>query len=155
MGVIGRSADVTYPDIVFHPWHRWKDRRLLLDEPFQHEIEHADTVRYGAVYLFGHFTGDELKEKPVSWTAEGVIYIGFTQNVRNRPIRGHNKIPDYKKKFSDPYLRHLFVSLFDVAKWGMWDRLTPPQMAFLKYVERKVIWEYADKWGDLPALNSE
>jgi len=51
----------------------------------------------------------------------------------------HNETGEYKKQFADPKLNCLFVALFDVSDWGMYGRLTPPQMAFLQYVERKVI----------------
>jgi len=77
-------------------------------------------------------------------------------NVRGRPVSdGHNKLDQYRAdpKINDPDLKHLYVALFPIAEWGLRGELSPVEDAWIRCVERLLIWKYADTWIEKPKLN--
>lgn len=93
-----------------------------------------------------------------SHLAPEVVYIGMSQRLIGR-TQNHPKIGSlYKAKFPDPRCEFLYFTHCDFGHgWTSWDlthrSLSIVKSAFIQYIERKLIWEYAKQFNRLPALN--
>jgi len=137
------------PQIDISKWTPWAARDSAYGTDWEWERDHR--VEYGGVYVLGHFsTPPTTNEKP--HLNEGVIYIGKTSRLRTRPRQQHGKIKnEYRTRFADDKLANLYLALY--AMIGCF-HMNVPREAFLAYYERKLIWEYAQRWGHLPVLNA-
>ncbi len=140
------SLPLEEPELKFRPWVLWSNRSDLVDPPDDCE----DGSDYPGLYILGHFKSAPHPSSPAIASGKQTVYIGQTKNIRNRPIRCHNKRTLYSEKYADWSLRHLYVAIWDIAQWF---DVSEPQKAFLAYAEKKLIWEYARRWGCRPPLN--
>ena len=108
-----------------------------------------DKYAYGGAYVLGHFESPPLATDVPPHLQEQTIYVGMTTKIRSRP-RYHEKVEVYKAAFKVLSVDKLYVALYDVSEWF---HLDPPRVAYLLHLERKLIWEYAQRWNRLPALN--
>jgi hypothetical protein len=144
------AKQIQYPDIRFSHWVPWHSRNTLVERPDAFEKE----ASYPCLYILGRF-GDVVPSplKPACHTDRQVVYVGMSRNVRDRPIGAHTKQHQYKLRFHDPDLTNLYVAVFDIPRWGFGGELCPAQVAWLEYMERRLIWEYTDATGLKPDLN--
>ena len=144
------AKQIEYPDITFSHWVPWHNRNTLVERSEAFEKE----ASYPCLYILGHF-GDvvPIPSTPACHADRQVVYVGMSRNVRDRPIGAHTKQHQYKLRFDDPDLRNLYVAVFDIPRWGFGGELRPAQVAWLEYMERRLIWEYADAWEKKPDLN--
>ncbi len=133
------------PRIRFSHWARWSDQKLLkgTDSP--------------GVYLLAHFR--KAPAGPANTLSRQVIYIGETcQNSLfgrwrqfNRSAfqgkRGHSGGKTFRKMYGAT-TDNLYVAAFPV---GQLHRKVRPY--FIRYVERKLIWDYCNRWGFPPRCN--
>jgi len=135
------------PAIVFSEWVLWTARATLkgIDAP--------------GIYVLAHFTiapagsADPLTQE--------VIYVGETcsQFIRRRwqqfhacafeGKRGHSGGVTYRKCFVGGDIEKLYVACFPIGNL-LNDSLRP---LFIRHVERKLILDYAVKWGAAPRCN--
>jgi hypothetical protein len=134
------------PDVNFSQWVPWTKRINL------------DGIDLPGVYLLAHFTD----QPPMSLNphAQEIIYIGETcnQTLRQRWYqfnrcafhegRGHSGGIKYRKLFAGRYKDRLYLSAFPVI--GLNAELRP---LFIRYIERKLILEYALNWDKSPICN--
>lgn len=136
---------MSLPKIVFSDWTRWADRTSLsrIDAP--------------GVYVLAHFTKPPLGHADP--TTHEVIYIGETcdNSLKGRWYKfnlsafegkfGHSGGATYRAVFGGDG-NNLFVAAFPVA--GLSDEMRP---LFIRYVERKLILDFAMKWKTAPKCN--
>jgi len=138
----------------FTPWTPWPQRKSI--------VPRADRQRPG-VYALGRF--DEGPPPTVDLLAPSILYFGETcdqwlidrWNQFNRSAfsqkPGHSGGCTFAECFMDdqpgdppPWL---YVSVLPVA-------LESPQAAaYIRYVERRLIWEYVQRHGRFPACNKK
>ena len=147
MGGMARSG-LTVPEIKFSEWFPWEERQDI-----------PGSTNLPGIYLTAHFS------EPPSGIAdprtEEVAYVGLTcdQTIRKRlnqfdraarnGTRGHAGGVTYYQKFGGD-MEGLFTSAFTPTLDK--DELTA---AFIRHVERKLIWEYSATWGRRPVCNSQ
>lgn len=133
------------PDIAFSEWKEWHERSVLeeIDEP--------------GVYVLAHF--DNPPKRRANPLCREVIYIGETcddtllerlKTFNSARLNGrapHSGGRTYFKIFNDNKAK-LYVAIFPL---GFIER--PIQPLYIRYVERKLLLEYALKWGKLPVCN--
>jgi len=133
------------PIIKFSDWVEWKSRSSL------------DNINFHGVYLLAHF--HEEPPKQLLTDNKKIIYVGETCNrtLRERwnqfnqsaftGNKGHSGGRTYFKTFCGQN-KKLYVSAFLVNDFK--NDLHP---YFIRYVERKLIWEYSKKWCTSPICN--
>lgn len=129
----------------FTDWVKWEERTSIKGN------------KYPGVYLLARFNSSPPSRADA--VDKNIIYIGETcSNTllgRWRQFNasaflgkpGHSGGKTYRKKFADAG-KKLYVAAFPVTMED--ERLSP---LYIRYFERKVIWEYAMKWGDSPICN--
>ena len=134
-------------DIVFSRWKQWNERTAL------------EGIKYPGVYILARFK--DRVPRIVRPRAERIIYIGETcdNTLRGRlrqfnrsafeNKRGHSGGHTYRELFGDRG-RILHVAIFPVSKLD--GELRP---LFIRYVERKLIWDYSKRWGAAPICNKK
>lgn len=136
------------PKIIFSAWTRWADRASV------------DGIDMPGLYLLAQF-----KKPPIGDTnlqAQEIIYIGETckrtlkkrwDNFHRAAFKGKKKIHSggetYRQEFGDKG-SNLFVAAFPVSELD--NQLRP---LFIRYVERKLILDYALMRGAAPKCNKE
>jgi len=132
------------PEIVFSHWVRWAERTSLKD------------IHSPGVYLLAHL--DTVPIGPADPQAEQIIYIGETcDNLRDRWWQfnysafegkfGHSGGTTYWQTFGGQG-NNLHVTAFPVKEFG--DKIRP---LFIRHIERKLIWEFVQKWDRAPTCN--
>ena len=131
--------------IAFTPWTRWADRASMKN------------VRSPGVYILAHFR--KVPSGPANPQAEQVIYIGETcgnslvgrwrqfDRAAFQGKHGHSGGETYRDEIGgkgDP----LYVAAFPVQDL---DEGVRPY--FIRYVERRLIWSFCQKWGVQPRCN--
>jgi hypothetical protein len=143
------SVPAPEPQIAVSPWTPWAERESVYSTDWGWEHDHS--LEYGGVYVLGHFTKPPAASQQPHLDEE-VIYIGMTSRLRSRPRQQHNKIKnEYRKRFSDESLSDLYLALYAMIDCF---HINEPCAAFLAFYERKLIWQYAQRWGRLPILNT-
>ena len=142
---------LTLPRIVFSRWVRWTDRLTL------------DGIDSPGVYVLAHF--NKPPRRAANTRVREVIYIGETcgQSLRKRWRQFHRSAFEgkdghsggktyrtHRESFGRAWRDSLCVSAFPVNSLG--DELRP---LFIRFVERKLILDYARRWGSLPRCNKK
>lgn len=143
------------PIIVFPRWKPWSQRPRLSDC-----IDVPLNFDFGGLYLFAYFPNSKHSalDSAASHLLPEVIYIGMSKRLTGR-TQHHEKISHlYKTKFEDPQCKSLYFAHCDFGLgWLSHDlthgNLASAKLAFVLYAERKLIWEYAKKFRQLPPLN--
>lgn len=135
------------PNIIFSKWRRWSHRHCLTED--------FDVPRdFGilGIYLFASpEPTDSIKRHILS----NVIYIGMSTHITRRLDKRHKAIRQYQEIFNDPGEQQLYFCEWQ-SPWTNWDikkESGAEQLAFVRYIERKLIWEYAKKFHRLPIFN--
>jgi len=133
------------PDVAFSDWAPWEKRASISgsDQPGVYVLARFDDPPFGRA--------DPL--------AREVIYVGETcdNTLRGRwrqfersafeGKRGHSGGRTYRATFADDGAT-LYVAAFPAGQVG--DELRP---LFIRYVERKLILDFALRWGKAPVCN--
>ena len=133
------------PKVEFSKWTNWEDREMLKD------------TRQPGVYILAHF--DVAPEQPANPVNKQIIYIGETcnQNLRKRWYQfnrsafegkfGHSGGNTYRRIFGN-LDKNLYVAAFPVNQI---DKKLQP--FFIRYVERKLIWDFILQYNAAPVCN--
>ena len=142
---------ISTPKIKFTRWILWKQRLFLKG------------IDYPGVYLLAHFRNKP--EGKVNPKSKAIIYIGETNSsLRKRweqfnraafeGKQGHSGGLRYRevyvKKKKNLKNKQLYVAAFPVKDL---DESIKP--LFIRYIERKLIWQFVQKWGHAPVCNSK
>ncbi len=133
------------PSIKFTEWYHWKKRC---------EIKDSDSP---GVYILAKFT--RVPNGKADYLNKKIIYIGETCNqflkrrwyqfdrsaFHHKP--GHSGGHSYRRKYGDSG-KNLYVSAFSVP-----NNLKNKRHLFIRYIERKLILDFAMKYGEQPKLN--
>ncbi len=133
------------PKMVFTAWTPWEDRDVLR------------SAGLPGVYLLAHFAS--VPQGLADPLAEEIVYIGETcgNSLKGRWYQFDRSAFHGKTGHSGGYtyreqclrFRHeLHVAAFPVE--GLGEAIQP---YFVRYVERKLLWDYIRKWGQPPACN--
>lgn len=140
---------IEIPPIVFSPWTAWNKRVTIIggNDP--------------GVYLLARFARpNSVPRGNANPLTEKIVYIGETCSyLRGRwhafgysafqGKSGHSGGHNYNATFGDQG-ESLYVAAFPVT---IIDENV--SSAFIRYVERKLIWDYTERWGSLPACNKK
>ncbi len=147
------------PKISFASWKPWHSRNTTAThDPF----DPPPDFDVSGIYLWAHFKNERQKKVDNNGQLHlnpNVIYIGQSKKVTRR-LEGsrHEKIKEYKAQFEDDELKHLYFSLC-YTEWTSWDfqkkDLASVRYACLLYLERKLIWEFAKTYSNVPRLNRQ
>lgn len=133
------------PKILFSKWFQWKERT---------KIKNIDS---SGVYILARFK--KLPSNKADIKDKNIVYIGETcNNSLNGRLRqfnlsafrsksGHSGGQAYCRQFKDKG-ENLFVAAFPVT-----DLPKTLRDLFIRYVERKLIFEFALEYGSQPQLN--
>jgi len=129
----------------FSGWFLWKER------------EESEDIDCPGVYLLAHFPGGAPIE--VDPQAREVVYVGETcgQGLKKRLRQFEKSAATGKHAHAGGRNYHTeFGSIredLSVAIWAALDLNPKTGPAFIRFIERKLIWEYAKKWGEMPCCN--
>ena len=143
------------PAITFTGWQPWalrSDTRREFDVPRDYDIP--------GIYLFAHFQSGPPEEGKLIYASPAVIYIGVSKQTTIRMQGGNHRtaVKEYREKFDDAACKQLYFAcgtldvLWSNGSLGNTDD-GKAKMAYLFYLERKIIWEHVKQTGKLPALN--
>ena len=146
----GVGLMINAPTIKFSPWYRWEQRHDFLE------------MGRRGVYIIAH--SKSAPRLAVPWLSPKVIYIGETHggmmNLRKRLGKFHRAAQkgkgnhaggrSYHREKFDPEFPNIYFSVIPCALQDQ--KLST---AWIYYVERKLIWEYASKHRELPICNSK
>ncbi len=157
-GLQGSSGDVAATDIIaaaphvsavaFSRWMPW------------HEREALDGLAAAGVYALARFEGGA--PEGVDVLDERTIYLGETcdNSLRGRLGQfnrsafggkdGHSGGWTYRQRFGPEDGRSLYLSVFPVPRMS-----EPYRSAFIRHVERDVLWRYVQRWSRRPFCNSK
>lgn len=136
------------PSIAFSEWVLWTERATLkgIDAP--------------GIYVLAHFRIAPAGNADL--LAQEVIYVGETcdRTLRRRwrqfhhcafegKEKGHSGGITYRRLFGGKDIGELYAACFPVGNL-LNDKLRP---LFIRYVERKLILDYAVTWGAAPRCN--
>lgn len=136
------------PKIIFSKWVRWTNRTSL------HNVDAP------GIYIIAQFR--ELPTGNVDTEMQDIIYIGETcsQTLKKRWNNFHAAVFNGKngvhsggetcRKILKDNGVNLSVAAFPVNELN--NQIRP---SFIRYVERKLIWKYARKWGKTPTCNKK
>lgn len=134
------------PKVKFSDWCAWGDRNNL------------NNIEYPGVYILAKFKSSSSKK--VNLKDKNIIYIGETCSSLKKRLRqfnrsafigcrGHSGGISYNKKFNDTG-DDLYVAIFPVVNLS--DSM---RHLYIRYIERKIILDYALKNGNQPILNKK
>lgn len=134
------------PPQTFTPWVPWQERGTI------------EGVQHSGVYALAHFEGPP--QGPADPLAQQIIYLGQTcSNLRRRWRQfrraafegkpGHSGGLTYRETFGDEGQR-LYVAACPVQ--GLQE---PLRSLYIRYLKRRLLWEYALRWRDMPKCNSQ
>jgi hypothetical protein len=135
------------PEVYFSNWNKWKYRERLADD-----FDTPDDFGLLGVYLLA---AQLPADQELHHLAPEVIYIGMSTHVTKRLDKTHKAVCEYRHEFGDSKGEKLYYSdwLSPWSNWNQDDNLGQAQVAFIHYIERKLIWEYAKKHHALPRFN--
>jgi hypothetical protein len=143
------------PTLTFSGWRAWAlrgDTRREFDVPQEYDLP--------GIYLFAHSKSGAPKEGKAIYASPAVIYIGVSKQTTIRMQGGNHRtaVKAYREKFGDPTCKQLYFACGTLdALWSNWSLDNTDdgkaKMAYLLYLERKVIWEHVKQTGRLPRLN--
>lgn len=145
------------PNISFPRWKPWSSRPRLSDC-----FDVPSGFDFAGLYLFAFFPSGEHSslDEPASHLQSEVIYIGMSKRLIGR-TQSHEKITRlYRGRFQDPQCKFLYFAHCEFGHgWFSGDlshgEYAAVKMAFVQYAERKLIWEYAERFKRLPVLNKK
>ena len=137
---------------MFDPWRRWRLRERLSDEldvPREFGILGLYLLATSEVCVSNHAHSDLLHIN------SNVIYIGMSKHVTQRLEKHHGAVHRYRQETDDTTAEYLMYSQW-MSPWTTY-RVADPKssryFAYVRYLERKLIWEYARDFDRLPRFN--
>lgn len=143
---------VDQPPIAFGNWVAWSARERPSDCS-----DVPENFGVFGLYLLGHFP---IAAPPAAaWhLSQGVIYVGSSFNVVRRLSRTHEAVRRYRNHFSDSACALLYCAIWN-SPWSAFSthqaKKSHAEFTSLRLLERKLILEYVQQFGHLPALNRE
>jgi hypothetical protein len=141
--------------LIFTEWKLWAKRESTTDP----EGDVPSEFDFAGLYIFACFPeGPETASKPDSRNLiEEVVYIGQSMRITKR-LEGkrHEKIETYRTQYRDPDLEYLYFAFWEFKTSIDWN-IDPDKdivNAAIQYFERKCIFDYINKFGQLPGLNN-
>jgi hypothetical protein len=137
------------PEIQFSKWKNFKLRDRLSEER-----DVPPDFGILGVYLL---TSPLPRNRKLCHLSPEVIYIGMSNNITGRLDKSHHAVRRYKAESGDKSLDNLYYSEWP-SDWSNWHQDTDigkARLAFIKYTERRLIWEYAKKYHRLPRYNKD
>lgn len=149
------SVEIQLPEIKFGKWYDWSKR------------EKIESSKEPGVYLLAKDVASQELDKPANPLDKRIVYIGQTcgrkdvRSLQKRWKEFHNTVlkgegnhaggETYVKKYGsgERSLLGLFVAAMPVNLEKLMQGL------FIKYVERKLLLEFALKHKELPVCNKE
>ena len=130
----------------FSKWCKWENRDRLNDDQ---NFEIPEDFGLLGIYLLA--ISPNLYEK-VNHSSKEIVYIGMSTNVLKRLDKSHKAV---KKIKTDYGLQNLYYAEHNTghANTNLENDEGRVNLALLHYLERKLIWEYADKNKKLPEYN--
>ncbi len=127
----------TVNELEFQPWTRWSDRLSLADDLLARFQQPPRTVdpRDDAIVYIGETVSQALSSR----------WYQFNRSAFEEKS-GHSGGHTYRHVCGGQG-RNLFVAALPVH------RPEPHAGAYIRYVERLLIWEYCRRHGDLPCCN--
>lgn len=138
------------PEIQFDDWARWDARAKLADE-----LDVPESFGIFGLYLLAHSVGmPETSLGSKKHLSENVIYIGMSSHVDSRLENHHSKVAEYKTEYDDPSCKNLWLTTWmsdqtNDSKTQTYGR------TYTSFLERLLILEYVEKFGNLPRFNKE
>ena len=135
------------PEVDFSKWRKFKNRDRLSED-----FDVPDDFGLLGVYLLA---SPLPSDQELHHLAGEVIYIGMSSHVTKRLDRSHKAVRQYRDEIGDDSVENLYYSEWS-SPWSNWDQkstIGQAQLAYIHYVERKLLWEYAKKHGGLPRFN--
>jgi hypothetical protein len=137
------------PDIIFSEWYAWDD------------VKNIPCGNLPGLYIIARFK--EKPRGPAEPNAQELIYIGEThgssQNISKR-LHKFFKASQvgqmvYKHSGGNRFNRVIGSDLSNIYAAGFSPRLEDERFLnpFIFYTERKLLWEYILRWGEIPACN--
>lgn len=144
------------PKLHFSSWKEWSFREMTRRDDFFDVPKSFDVP---AVYLFAYFKSKkQMKDNnsELRYLNPSVIYIGQSTRIIHR-LEDHEKVTkEYIRKYKDTACKYLYHSI----SYPEWHPLAAKdaevgivRKAWLHYIERKMIWEYAKLHSKIPSLN--
>ena len=136
------------PKVYFSEWRKWIYRDRLSDD-----FDVPDDFGILGIYLLAAPLPSQDEPRHL---APEVIYIGLSSHVTRRLDKSHEVVQQYRKESGDNEAVNLFYSEW-LSPWSNWDQNTnigKSQLAYIQYIERKLIWDYAKKYHELPKFNN-
>ena len=136
------------PEVNFSTWEKWQCRERLSEE-----FDVPEDFGLLGVYLLA---SPQPSDQELHHLAHEVIYIGMSGHVTKRLDKSHKTVRRYRLESGDDGAENLYFSLWP-SEWSNWHQnsnIHQTRLAYIRYIERKLIWEYANKYGELPRLNN-
>lgn len=137
------------PPIAFTPWRSWGARLSL------------PGIERPGLYVIA-YSPSSLDGKDVDPTAREVIDIGQTTKQTLRKRLGNFDRSAFRGVVGIHSAGESFRRSFPIEESSLWVAIFSPAgvplnvvSAFIKYAERKLLLEYALRWGKLPACNRD
>jgi hypothetical protein len=135
------------PEMRLSKWRAWIARDRLGDD---FDVPHY----FGLLGIYILATPSPSQEEPKHLAPE-VIYIGMSGHVTRRTDKTHNAVKRYGTETGDADGLHLFYSEW-LSPWSnlqLNTNIGRSRFAYIQYIERKLIWEYAERYERLPKYN--
>ena len=141
------------PSIHFSDWQPWGMR-----ERVAHTIEVPKHFGVLGIHLLA-----VQKDPPKGGSGvsehrhldQKVIYIGMSRHVTQRLERHHSVVGRYRSESHDPSAKHLSFANWQ-SPWSSYSPADPAMqvpLAYVRYVERKLLWEFVKCFSRLPTFN--
>jgi hypothetical protein len=119
-------------------WLPWADRKNVPDTPGVYVIAKAKPGN--TIYIGRTWAGGGLRER-----------LSAFHRSATTGLKGHAGGVTFHRVFG-PMTLDLFACVHQTVAINPDPRIMRP---YIEYAERRLIWEYVEKHGDLPACNSE
>jgi hypothetical protein len=132
--------------IQFSSWSIWRDKNNL------------ENIKFPGIYIIAKFKSNlsrkvDLKDKDIIYMGETCSSLQKRLRQFNRSAfkgaRGHSGGSSYRKKYNDKG-ENLYISIFPV--FNISDNI---RLLYIRYIERKMILDYALKNSNQPILNKK
>jgi len=137
------------PEVYFSDWRKFQYRDRISEE-----MDIPASYGLMGVYLLASPL-PLPSDKSIYHLAPEIIYIGMSSHVTNRLDRSHNAVIKYKNESGDANVDMLCYSEW-LSPWSNMDinsNAHKVRATFIHYIERKLIWEFANQHGLLPKYN--
>ena len=136
------------PKVYFSKWRKWIYRDRVSDN-----FDVPDNFGILGIYLLA---APLPSQNEILHLAPEVVYIGMSSHVTRRLDKSHKAVQQYQKDSGDNEAANLYYSEW-LSPWSNFDENTDigkSRLAYIQYIERKLIWDFAKKYQRLPKSNN-